>query len=201
MSVVDVIPIGSLSFAGPNWLAAGAGSIWTDVPNINAVVRIDPTTDTVLATIPDKGACGALAASATAVWIAGSGGPGCPNSNTVTGKLNAGGQTDSLALDDNTLWYGTSINNFLGLRRHKQQHDRRPAQTALRRLRPHRRLRIRLGDRPRRRTLAQSPTELTRSDPTVAATSDRRHLANVHGTIAAGTGEWRTLSSRVAVGH
>jgi len=122
MSILDVIPIGDLSFAGPNWLAAGAGSIWTDVPNINAVVRIDPTTDTVLATIPDKGVCGALAASDTAVWVAGGGGPGCrpgitridPNSNSVTSMLNAGGQTNSLALDDNTLWYGTSISNFLG---------------------------------------------------------------------------------------
>lgn len=122
MSVVDVIPVGSQSFAGPNWLAAGAGSIWTDVPNINAVVRIDPTTDAVIATIPDKGVCGALAASDTAVWVAGGGGPGClpgitsidPNSNTVTTALNAGGQTDSLALGGDTLWYGTSISNFLG---------------------------------------------------------------------------------------
>jgi virginiamycin B lyase len=122
MSVVDVIPIGSLSFAGPNWLAAGAGSIWTDVPNMNAVVRIDPTTDTVLATIPDKGVCGALAASDTDVWVAGGGGPGClpgitridPTTNTVTASLNAGGQTDSLALGNGTLWYGTSISNFLG---------------------------------------------------------------------------------------
>jgi streptogramin lyase len=122
MNVVDVIPIGDQSFAGPNWLAAGAGSIWTDVPNINAVVRIDATTDAVLTTIPDKGVCGALAASDTAVWVAGGGGPGClpgitridPNSNTVTSMLNAGGQTNSLALDDNTLWYGTNISNFLG---------------------------------------------------------------------------------------
>ena len=122
MNVVDIIPIGDQSFAGPNWLAAAAGSIWTDVPNINAVVRIDPTTDAVLATIPDKGVCGALAAGDSAVWVAGGGGPGClpgitridPMSNTVTGMLNAGGQTNSLALDDNTLWYGTSISNFLG---------------------------------------------------------------------------------------
>jgi len=122
MNVVDVILIGDQSFAGPNWLAAADGSIWTDVPNINAVVRIDPTTDAVLATIPDKGVCGALAASDTAVWVAGGGGPGClpgitridPMSNTVTGMFNAGGQTNSLALDENTLWYGTSISNFLG---------------------------------------------------------------------------------------
>jgi DNA-binding beta-propeller fold protein YncE len=122
MSVVDVIPVGSQSFAGPNWLASGAGSIWTDVPNINAVVRINPTTDAIAATIPDKGVCGALAASDTAIWVAGGGGPGClpgitridPNSNTVTATLNAGGQTDSLALGGGTLWYGTNVSNFLG---------------------------------------------------------------------------------------
>jgi streptogramin lyase len=122
MSIIDLIPIGTGSDAGPNWMSAGAGSVWTDVPNINAVVRIDPTTDTVLATIPDQGVCGALAASDTAVWVAGGGGPGCqpgitridPTSNTVTTMLNAGGQTDSLALGNDTLWYGTSKSNFLG---------------------------------------------------------------------------------------
>lgn len=122
LSVVDVIPVGNQSFAGPVWLAAGAGSLWTDVPNINAVVRIDPTTDTVVATIPDKGACGALAASSTAVWVAGDGGPGClpgitridPNTNTLAGRLNAGGPTDSLALGNGMLWYGTNNSNFLG---------------------------------------------------------------------------------------
>jgi streptogramin lyase len=122
LAIVDVIPVGSESFAGPNWMSAGAGSIWTDVPNLNAVVRIDPGTDTVVATIPDKGVCGALAASDTAVWVAGGGGPGClpgitridPSTNTVTASLNAGGQTDALALGLGTLWYGTSISNFLG---------------------------------------------------------------------------------------
>ena len=122
LAVVDVIPVGSLSFAGPTGISAGAGSIWTDVPNITAVVRIDPVSDKVVATIPDKGACAALAASDTAVWVAGGGGSGClpgitridPSTNTVTATLNAGGQTGALALGVGTLWYGTSISNFLG---------------------------------------------------------------------------------------
>jgi streptogramin lyase len=122
LAVVDVIPVGTGQTAGPNWMAAGAGSVWTDVPNINAVVRIDPTTDRVVATIADKGDCGALVASDTAVWVAGGGGAGClpgvtridPASNTVTAQVNAGGQTDSLALGANTLWFGTSLSTFLG---------------------------------------------------------------------------------------
>jgi streptogramin lyase len=122
MATVDVIPVGTATFAGPNWMAASAGSIWTDVPSSSAVVRIDPADDAVVATIPDKGVCGALAASDTAVWVAGGGGPGCqpgitridPATNTVTAALNAGGQTDALALGPGTLWYGTSISNFLG---------------------------------------------------------------------------------------
>jgi streptogramin lyase len=122
LSVVDEISVGTDSVAGPNWLSAAAGSIWTDVPNLNAVIRIDPITDRVIATIPDKGVCGALVASAGAVWVAGGGGPGCrpgitridPITNAVTATLDAGGQTDSLALDGGTLWYGTSVSNFLG---------------------------------------------------------------------------------------
>jgi YVTN family beta-propeller protein len=120
--IEDVIPIGSLSFAGPNWMSAGAGSIWTDVPNLEAVVRIDPVSDSIVATIPDKGACGAVVATDTAVWVAGGGGAGClpgitgidPLTNTVTARLNAGGQTNSLALNAGTLWYGTALSNFLG---------------------------------------------------------------------------------------
>jgi YVTN family beta-propeller protein len=75
LAVVDVIPIGNEPIAGPNWLSSGAGSVWTDVPNLRAVVRIDPVSDAITATIPDKGVCGALAASDTAVWVAGGSGP------------------------------------------------------------------------------------------------------------------------------
>jgi streptogramin lyase len=122
LAVVDVIPVGNASSAGPQWVASGAGSIWTDVWNIGAVVRIDPVTDAVTATIPDKGPCGAVAASDTAVWVAGGSGPGCapgvtridPATNRVTGSLNAGGPTGGLALDGGTLWYGTTWSDFLG---------------------------------------------------------------------------------------
>jgi streptogramin lyase len=124
LAVVDVIPVGNDSFAGPNFVAGGAGSIWTNVTNISSVVRIDPATDAITATIRADRTCGGLAANGSAVWVAGGdgSGPGClpgiaridPATNTVTTSLNAGGQTNPLALDADTLWYGTSRSAVLG---------------------------------------------------------------------------------------
>ena len=63
MRVVDVIPVGADDFAGPEWILSGAGSIWTNVNSLpNVVVRIDPRTDRILATIPAPSACAQLAA-------------------------------------------------------------------------------------------------------------------------------------------
>ncbi len=122
MAVVDVIPVGRLDYAGPEWVSAGAGSIWTDVPSRHAVVRIDPVSDAIVATIPDPGACAALAASDTAVWVAGGGGPGCragvtridPATNTVTTRIATGVGTDALALGAGAVWFGTNRNDVLG---------------------------------------------------------------------------------------
>ena len=78
MKIVDVIPVGHDSEAGPQWVASGAGSIWTDVPSLSAVVRINPKTDAVQATILLDGGCGAeMVATDSAVWVANGGGDGC----------------------------------------------------------------------------------------------------------------------------
>jgi DNA-binding beta-propeller fold protein YncE len=125
LNIVNVIPIGSQPFAGPTKIVSALGSLWTNVPSMNAVVRIDPTTDAITATIPSRGACADMAGNNQGVWVANDGGSGCqggypgisridPNSNTVTAMLNAGGATDALALDGATLWYGTTHSNFLG---------------------------------------------------------------------------------------
>jgi streptogramin lyase len=122
LAVVDVIPVGRLDFAGPQWVDAGAGSIWTDVASMRAVVRIDPMTDAIVATIPDAGACGALAASDTDVWVAGGGGPGChggvtridPATNTLTTSIDTNVGTAALALGGDAVWYGTNRNDVLG---------------------------------------------------------------------------------------
>ena len=124
MRVVDVIPVGSESSAGPVWLVSSAGSIWTNVnSDPNVVVRINPRTDRVLATIRAPGACAQLAADNTAVWGAGGGGdtlcpPGVtrmdPATNRVTKTFNDVGATDALALYQGSLWYGTAFNRTLG---------------------------------------------------------------------------------------
>ena len=119
MQVVDLIPLGDEPDAGPTWIAAGAGSIWVGVQNINAVVRINPSNDTVVATIPDKGVCREIVADNRAVWVAGGCDPGPgvtridPATNAVTEVSNASGNSPAIALGGDSVWYGTT-DNFLG---------------------------------------------------------------------------------------
>ncbi len=117
MQVVAVIPVGKDSEAGPQWVAAGAGSIWTDVASMNAVVRIDPKTDTIEATIPVPEGCGAeMVAADDAVWVANGGGDGCaaavyridPRTNTVAQTIPMAGETDAIALGPDGLWFGSA---------------------------------------------------------------------------------------------
>jgi DNA-binding beta-propeller fold protein YncE len=119
MQVVDLIPVGDEPDAGPTSIAAGAGSIWVGVQNIHAVVRINPSTDTIVATIPDRGACRQIVADDRAVWIAGGCDPGPgvtridPATNAVTEVSNANGNSPAIALGENSVWYATT-DNFLG---------------------------------------------------------------------------------------
>jgi YVTN family beta-propeller protein len=122
-TVVDTIPLGVLPFAGPKFVAAGAGSIWVGVPNLEAVVRISTATDAIQATIADKGSCSGIAATDTAVWIAGGNGPGCapgvtridPASNTLVGdKINAGGNVADVAAGAHSVWYTAPGSQFVG---------------------------------------------------------------------------------------
>jgi len=123
MKVVDVIPVGGQSDAGPVWILSSAGSIWTNVNGArNVVVRIDPQTDHILATIPAPSACTQLAADDTAVWGASGDDESCtpgvsridPSTNTVVATLDAGGAADAVALYDGSLWYGTTGTHKLG---------------------------------------------------------------------------------------
>ncbi len=93
--VVARIPVGTSSIDGPQFMAAGAGSVWVGVPSLTAVVRIDPQSNAVIATIPvpDGGVCGQLVADDEAVWVApGLCGDGSvaridPSTNTVVASI------------------------------------------------------------------------------------------------------------------
>ena len=123
MRVVDVIPVGADDFAGPVWILSSAGSIWTNVNSIpNVVVRIDPRTDRVLATIPAPSACAQLAAGGNSVWGAGGDDPSCtPGVNRIDTRTNSliatfdeGGAADAVAYYQGSLWYGTTTTHKLG---------------------------------------------------------------------------------------
>jgi len=116
MSVVDVIPVGSQSDSGPVWILSSAGSIWTDVngpPSV--VVRIDPHSDRIVATIPAPSACTQLAADNSAIWGASGDDTPCvpsvsridPRTNKVVATIDEGGAADAVALYHGSLWYGT----------------------------------------------------------------------------------------------
>jgi streptogramin lyase len=122
MRVVDVIPVGSGSDSGPVWILSSAGSIWTDVNGSpNVVVRIDPHSDRIVATIPAPSACTQLAADNSAVWGGSSDDESCtasvsridPRSNKVVLTIDEGGAADAVALYHGSLWYGTMATHTL----------------------------------------------------------------------------------------
>ncbi len=122
MHVVDVIPVGAGSDAGPVWILSSAGSIWTDVnSSVNVVVRIDPRSDRTLASIPAPSACTQLAADDTAVWGASGDDESCtpsvsridPLTNKVVATIDESGAADAVALYDGSLWYGTTATHKL----------------------------------------------------------------------------------------
>src|SRR5260370_17580949 len=110
MKVVDLIHLGSASDSGPQWIAVGAGSLWVGVTNISAIVRIDPITDTVVATIPGSSDCGEMAANDHDVWA------GCisgvthidPATNSFAKVTNEVGSGYALAVGEGSVWFGTS---------------------------------------------------------------------------------------------
>ena len=123
MRVVDVIHVGGDDTAGPVWILSSAGSIWTNVNSSpNVVVRIDPRTDRILATIPAPSACTQLAADDTSIWGASGDDGSCPygvnridtSTNTVTATFDQGGAADAVALANGSLWYGTTTTHKLG---------------------------------------------------------------------------------------
>ncbi len=111
-SSVDLLHVAlATQLAVPWWVIAGlavygAGSIWVGVQNIKAVVRINASNDTVVATIPDQGVCREIVADDQGIWVAGGcvPGPGVtridPATNAVTEVSNANGNSPAIALGE-----------------------------------------------------------------------------------------------------
>ena len=68
--VKAVIEVGPAGPAGPHGVIADKASVWVGVTNSESVVRIDPATNAVVATIKtNTSPCGGLALAPGAVWV------------------------------------------------------------------------------------------------------------------------------------
>ena len=94
---------------GPQGVAATDTSVWSTVPNLNAIVRVDTATRAVSATIPANPACGTVAAAADAVWAV----SGCdvgnvyrvdPATNKVVATIKVSGIAADVAIGQGAIW-------------------------------------------------------------------------------------------------
>jgi YVTN family beta-propeller protein len=103
--VVATIDVGP----GPRFLAVGEGGVWVMNQTDGTISRVDPTTDTVIATI-DSGAQifgGDIAVGGGSVWVRG--GPELlaridPATNLVTERYGPDAGSGSVAADDDAVW-------------------------------------------------------------------------------------------------
>jgi hypothetical protein len=127
---------------GPQGLTAAAGSIWTTDPQARGngmVIRIDPRTSAVTATIPSPSApaCGNLAGDDTAVWFVSA----CddpdvvridPATNTVVATIDVGATTMDIALGNGSVWVvARGLANRTGVDRIDSRTNKLTARTRL----------------------------------------------------------------------
>jgi streptogramin lyase len=104
-------PGGGVVASGPGSVVVGFGSVWTSVPNIAALVRLDPATHKVLAVIHDGADCcddGVVAGDSIWVRAGGSVDRIDPKTNTVTARIHLAATSDGLTAPlvvlDGRLW-------------------------------------------------------------------------------------------------
>jgi DNA-binding beta-propeller fold protein YncE len=110
--IVETIVVGPTGNSGPNWLGRGFGSIWTGVPNMGKVFRINEATNAIEASIYVTGPaspCGGLAATSTAIWITSCDGANFvtqidPATNTVVGTIDLRGKGYTFAVVADRPW-------------------------------------------------------------------------------------------------
>jgi streptogramin lyase len=103
-------PGGGVTAGGPGRVALGFGSIWTGVPNLAAVVRLDRATHRALAVIPaGADCCGDVEVAGGSVWFTSGGSVDRidPKTNEVSSRIhltNADGLLARLAVIHGRLW-------------------------------------------------------------------------------------------------
>ena len=108
IAVIEVGPAGS---SGPQGVAGDATAVWVGVPNIGAVVRIDPSTNKVVATVTTNvSPCGGIGLQPDAVWVS-----SCfddhtimridPRTNTLAAEIDIGGYNGGPVLVDGYPWF------------------------------------------------------------------------------------------------
>jgi virginiamycin B lyase len=94
---------------GPQGLAATDTSVWSTVPNLNAIVRVDTASRTLSATIPANPACGSVAADADAVWAVSACNVGNvyridPATNKIVATIKVSGGAGDVVIGQGAIW-------------------------------------------------------------------------------------------------
>jgi YVTN family beta-propeller protein len=111
--VVATVPAGLPQLCcGPQGIAGTPDAVWVGVPNLDALVRLDPAANTVAAQVQVRPACGGVAADADGVWIAGGCGSNAvfridPQTNRVVARIVVTGKTRAVALGLGAVWVTT----------------------------------------------------------------------------------------------
>ena len=110
-AVVAEVKVGNTGRSGPQGVTATADAVWVGIPNTEAVVRVDPATNKVVATIPvATSPCGGIAATDDAVWVS-----SCfddekiiridPRTNKVVGEFSIGGHNGGPVVVNGYPWF------------------------------------------------------------------------------------------------
>ena len=113
-AVIDVGPAGP---SGPHGIVAAKKAVWVGVTNTQSVVRINPATNAVTATIKtNTSPCGGLALTGDAVWVS-----TCfddhfavridPRTNALVAEIDVGGPNGGPIVVDGHAWF--PVNNQL----------------------------------------------------------------------------------------
>ena len=93
---------------GPTGIAFGAGSVWVANSLDGTVMRIDPETNTVIATTDVGGDPNAIAADADTVWVSSELSQSVvridPATGEVAGRIEIGNPPRGLAVSKNQVW-------------------------------------------------------------------------------------------------